>query len=253
MNLDAWIQSPYVGLIGTIVGIIGLVVALVALILYFKDRRTKEPSFAKKSINITRQMASRVPGLEIQFLDRPVQNFTITKIAFWNNGRATVEREDVVDPVRFRVRGAGTILQHEILYASGPSNNIVTSLGEERSEITLDFSYLDRHEGAVIKIAHTGRSGADIVVSGKMKGVKLIQRSITRWASGVAEGLWWILIAVMWASVVIVVFATAKAAFPWRVSLGCLLGLPVIHCLRLAYIHIFRMIPKTLKVFGQDF
>ncbi len=232
------------------IGLAGLLVGLICLVLYLKDRRIKKPCYSNRSFNITHGLASRFKGLEIRFLDQPVSELTVTTIAFWNAGGQTIDRNDVADPIRFKLKEGCRILQYELLRMTDPTNRAVLHPQEDGSEIRLEFEYFDKNEGVVINITHTGLTSEDIQVFGKIKGVRLIHRKVARESEGWRVGLFWILSTLFWIVFAILWMSYAKWSWQGTPWIGVtVFGLVAIHMLRMAYLHITRYMPKELDVF----
>src|SRR5258708_33075831 len=94
------------GWIGPTIGLVSLSLAI-TFFLITRRARLKIPSWSSRSTNLVRGFASNLPGLAIFFRNEIVETLTVTRIAFWNRGMATIDRNDIApsDPVRIVALG----------------------------------------------------------------------------------------------------------------------------------------------------
>src|SRR5690348_3368862 len=82
---------------------IGVVVtAIVAYIFYRLSRRTKEPTWDARTNVLIQGYGSKIKGLIITYGNTAIENLSITKVLFWNNGKGTMSSQDIAsaDPLR---------------------------------------------------------------------------------------------------------------------------------------------------------
>src|SRR5262245_54413665 len=91
MDLGIFI-SPLFGLINFALAIFGLIVGY---ILFLKSRRLKEPCWAMQTINLIQGISAQLSDLEVRFREQRVENISISRIAFWNQGAETIERSHI--------------------------------------------------------------------------------------------------------------------------------------------------------------
>ena len=170
--------------IASIVAIVLSIVAIVVTRWYYKE---KKPFYSIRSVNIIKNIFDDFDLLELSYSGKKIENFTVSKIAFWNGGLETIHRKDIVSPEPLIVKAKeGTdILDAKIIYSRDPANEF--SLTKDQLQFRLDFDYIDKGHGTIIQLIHTGLSNTDIEVKGKIKGagplkMKFIpQNSIKFW------------------------------------------------------------------------
>lgn len=169
--------------IGPLIGLISLSLAVTFFILA-RRARLKRPTWAVRSNNLVRGFASRLPDLEILFRNKKVDTVTVTRIAFWNRGLATIDRNDIAaaDPLRIAPHGGTRLLDVRVVQVSGESSRFEAALDGEGKAAYLRFDFLDRDHGAVVQIVHTGASSDDLSVVGTIKGAGTPVRRTTRGA-----------------------------------------------------------------------
>lgn len=162
-----------IDIIGTTVGISGI---LFGYYLYRVGRRVKEPSWSIRSNNLIRNYGSRLAGLRVQFGDQDVQNLTVSRILFWNAGGDTIRKSDITsaNPLKIIPCNDAALLEARVLSASSESNKVSCIAHADQKGAFLEFDYLDRDQGAVIQIVHTGTSSNDLTLVGDIIGAPLL-------------------------------------------------------------------------------
>jgi len=94
------------------------------------------------------------------------------------SGRTTIRKQDVVKPqgIVLKVKDGYKILHAEIIQRNASENNFDTTSSQDKTQATLTFEYIDRNEGVVIQIFHTGLKDEDIEVVGKVMAAGSPQR-----------------------------------------------------------------------------
>ena len=162
-------KSSWLSILAFAIGIIGILIGIYTLL----GKKEKSPRYAITSNNIIRDFVSVFKPLEIKYSNQEIKNFTITKIVFWNNGRETINKEDVVnaDPISIHIKDGYNILDKEIIGKNENTNNFSLEDSADKSSFNIEFDYIDKHNGIVIQILHTGKSSDDIEFCGRIKGV----------------------------------------------------------------------------------
>src|SRR5258707_12551413 len=96
--IPPWL-GPLIGLISLTLGVIFFSLA--------RRARLKRTAWAIRSNNLVRDFAASLPELEILYRHEKVDTLTVTRIAFWNRGMATIDRNDIAsaDPLRISPLG----------------------------------------------------------------------------------------------------------------------------------------------------
>lgn len=160
-----------------IFGILGVALAIVGLIasfyFYRKSIRIKEPVYSIKSNNVISDYSSTYQNLTVSYKNERVENFTVSKVLFFNKGAETLNRDDIATMNRLRIlANQGIILDTTVLQVNNPSSDFKVGLNRENNWIVVDFDYLNQHQGAVIEVIHTGLSSRGMEIVGDMKEVK---------------------------------------------------------------------------------
>lgn len=166
--------------ISFVIGLLGLGLTILGLFLTWRANKKKEPLFAVRTTKLIKEDVHKISPIHIHYLDKEINNLSISKIAFWNNGRETINSADVAknNPLRIKIDDEYEILDCEIIYTKNTSNGFSIKLSEDRKNISIDFDYMDYHEGFVIQIYHTGESSSNFNFLGQIKSCKTIDRYV---------------------------------------------------------------------------
>lgn len=117
--------------------------------------------------------------LDILYNGTPVNNLTVTKIVFWNNAFPTINAIDIVKASPLLISAKeGSLLDVSIINGQ-QSSNCITTTDIKDNKVSISFDYLDRKEGGIVQIIHTGNS-YDISLSGKLKGGKIVMQKYSK-------------------------------------------------------------------------
>lgn len=162
--------------------IISYVIALIGtgfgLISFFRSKLVQKPRFKKMSAVITEDMISKGSSVHIQNGGQRLNQLTISIIAFWNDG-ITLKREDISSKSPFRVElcQEDTEILDCFLSYSEKENDVTLQIAEDRKSIILDFDYLAKRQGFVLKTLHSGLGSTALNVDGAMKNEGKIIKS----------------------------------------------------------------------------
>lgn len=149
----------------------------IILTLYF--RKTKHPLYAIKSINLIDDSLTDITDVGIFYKEKKVNSFTISKIVIWNKGKETLNYSDLADKNKLRIltKSPYEIINFEILQVSSTINGV--EVVKEGSEYFIMFDFLEKDQGFVLKIFHTGSKSDDVKIKGTFKGCGEIKKAGT--------------------------------------------------------------------------
>jgi len=161
-------------LVGEIIGVLGILIGfVVSYYFYYRSKREKSPCWAIKSNNLISGFESELPDLQVLFKAKNLKNLTISKILLWNDGNETISSQDLetINPLRIISKDDAEILDVKVLQINNKSSQITTKVDENNNQIKINFDYLDKNQGAVFQVIHTGLSSNDLCIVGDIKGV----------------------------------------------------------------------------------
>jgi hypothetical protein len=145
---------------------------VLAIIFYYRSKSVKIPCYGRKSQTLVTPELMEHSPLRVTFNSKPVETLTMTYVAFWNDGKATIGGEDVAatDPLRIVADEKCDILAAEIICSNRPANGFKVNLRRQDRVVHINFDFVDNKNGVVIRIYHTGQENQDIDIIGTIKG-----------------------------------------------------------------------------------
>ncbi len=182
MNFDDLLSlfqdNPILNVVFLVVALIGV---FATIFFYVKSIRKREPTFSIRSINLVLEKINKIDGLEISFQEEKIDNLSVSKIAFYNNGKETIRRDDIApkDPIRIIIDNKYKILDADILFQKKQANNF--EIKNDGKQVEVLFDYIDYAEGAVFQLIHTGKSSDDLEIKGTVFGSdKIKEKSLSK-------------------------------------------------------------------------
>lgn len=168
-----WLSgNPQLNLVFLILAIASVTVSI---LLYFKSKKSKDPIYLTKSYSIIDDYISAINGLEIKYQEHEIKRLTISKVAFWNGGRDTINRDDIApsDKLRIEVEGDGEIISARPILEKRDAININAIVQNNQAYIGFDF--LDYGDGGIFEIYHTGSADIPLKLNGTIKSASRIK------------------------------------------------------------------------------
>ncbi|MFB2121443.1 hypothetical protein [Parapedobacter sp. 2B3] len=156
--------------------LIGFVGVILAIVFYFKALKEKRPTFNIKSFGLIDSKLSTINKLEIRYNNSSINNLSVSKIAIWNAGMEPITKADFApsDHLRIMSRNSVVIYDYELSYQK-EVNNISVTLQRE-NQVYINFDFLNKNDGLILSIYHSGHSSDDILVTGTFIGAKKISK-----------------------------------------------------------------------------
>lgn len=155
-------------LFGSALGVLGIILGFY---FYFLSRKFSRLSLQKQEVSIIGMHRSApADGLEIRYKGKAVPRVTKVTAFFWNSGTDTIEGSQIAttDPLRINISEDSHLLNIEIIKQSRIVNNVHLEAKNDHNGIYFDF--LDKNDGFVLEILHSGGKG-DLIFSGTIKGI----------------------------------------------------------------------------------
>jgi hypothetical protein len=176
LNLDSLANNPLISIGSLALGMLGV---LLAIVFYIRAQKNKTPCFDYSNNTLIEGLHKALDGLEVRYKGVSQERITITKVVFWNDGRETIDRQDLVqkDPLRIVCPNNLEVLDVQVVSDNADLNSIVVGEVEAKEssvEYPISFEYLDHQESFVVQLIHNGDSSVEFCVEGKIKGVKSI-------------------------------------------------------------------------------
>ena len=155
--LDNALASLSPGWIGNLLGIVGLIAAGAT---YFLTRKRKILAYLVQGNWLLGSNGAELPKqVTVMFEGKDIPRLTRSRLIMWNKGEETIQGEDIVgsDPLRIDFDPDVRILSANILKTSRDVIGGVYTIAEvDKSSIAVEFEFLDKGDGFVLEILHTG-------------------------------------------------------------------------------------------------
>lgn len=167
--ISSFLISPWFNGISFLITILSVILAY---IFYKKSSKNIVPKYTLTSKKMIANNISEYGPLTVYYDGHEIPNFTASEFVFWNDGNATLLHDDIAsaDPLRFTAAAPYEILSARIIKASSPANKFSVLCSPDSANVEVEFDYLDKGQGGVIQILHTGEKSGDLAFSGSIKG-----------------------------------------------------------------------------------
>jgi hypothetical protein len=177
-TINSLASNPWITVGGFVIGLLGVVLAVV---FYVKAKKERVPCYEHSSNTLIEGVDKTLDGLQLHYRGQPQSRITVTKVVFWNEGRETIDKSDLViaDPVRILCPLSVDILDIQIVQSSSSANAVRLGLPSSSGKHTsypIEFEYLDHKDYFVIQIVHNGDDTPRFNIIGKIKGVSELVR-----------------------------------------------------------------------------
>lgn len=170
MNLEKLMENPYAWLVLATCTIGAMIFALYT---WFAGKERKEISFSSNSFKIINAGKSTIPELQLLYQNKAIDNLTITRFAIWNSGNRVISSDDIVavKPLTLACHNNETKILDATIIKQGEPTNMFKTIRAEEDKFILDFDYIDKQDGIVLQVLHTGPS-INLELECKIKGGK---------------------------------------------------------------------------------
>lgn len=167
-----------IGIFNLVLGVLTILGFWLSYIGYLRARRVELPRYATRSSNIINKSTSfTTSAITVSAGNKPIDTLTITKLAFWNAGKITLDKKNVAkkDPFVIKCAPGTEIIDYEVQLKE-KANDVNLKLSPRKDRINVCFDYFAYKQGFVLKIYHTGESSTDISLEGSIKSGHEIKR-----------------------------------------------------------------------------
>lgn len=173
MNLEELMGNPYAWLILSVCTVFSVIYAIYAGV---KGKEKKEISYIVNTHEIVQAGKNMIPEFQISYRGQTIDDLTVTRFAIWNSGNRLLNSNDIVDtkPLSITSNDDGPdILDASIIKRSEESNKFTIDKKSAHCA-ELQFDYIDKQDGIIVQILHTG-SAKNISLSTLIKGGKKLK------------------------------------------------------------------------------
>lgn len=173
-TLESLLQSPLVSILSLVLAVVGI---LLAAVFFIKSRRIKKARYSINNRTVIETSGSEITGLQVQYDGNQQDRITVSKVGIWNCGTEPIRPPDIATscPLLIQVHPGADVLAADVIYTTEEANQfhldaITPADGDMPTSIPFSFEFLDRKDGAVVQIVHTGPQSHPISITGKLIG-----------------------------------------------------------------------------------
>lgn len=165
--LEKLMDSP---IAWTVLAILAIASFIYAIYCQHKNKEKKEFSYIQKSNSLIRKKKSKFEKLNITYNNQAVEDLCVSRFTIWNSGNKTINNIDIVETKEITISTLddNQILDVELIACSEETNRFKIEKANEHT-IKILFDYVDKKEGIVLQIIHTGTSDS-LKIDCKIKG-----------------------------------------------------------------------------------
>lgn len=168
MTLTDLMANPYCWLLLAICTVSGLGFGIYQIL---TNRQNKEISFVKHKFYAIEKGKKSIDGLDILYKGQKTESLIVSRYAIWNSGNILINNnDDVVESRKLCLKclDDSKILDAKIIAVSEDSNLCKIDRIDD-NQVNLTFDYLDKNDGLIIQVLHTGKQDS-LVFDCKLKG-----------------------------------------------------------------------------------
>lgn len=174
-SLIHFFSNPVVGIIGSLASVAGI---LLGIYFYLDSKTVPDLMYFVQPARAVLVQSGR-PGRLTHTLNRDTLRTDVTavQIAFWNNGKQTIKRENLLKPFVLIMENGEPILEAVVRKTSRDVVGIVLQQDSlSRGRLTVSWNILERNDGGVIQFIYSGRPDAAIHAEGVIEGQTKIKK-----------------------------------------------------------------------------
>ncbi len=148
----------------------------ITILTYYLSKRPKKLLFSKSSFNIVSKSLSAIEKLKIEYNNKLIEQLSVSEIVIYNLGKSSIRRNDIAEKDKLRIELLqGRILTSEIKFQVNQINGYNIKTSNDRKTITIDFDFMERLEGLVIRMFHTAKNDSEIEIKGTIIGGRKVK------------------------------------------------------------------------------
>lgn len=173
MMVEQLMNNAYVWLGLSIISVFGIIFSIYT---WIANKEKKLITYSISTYEIVKAGKNIIPNIRIFYKNHDIDNLTITRFAIWNDGNRLLNSGDIVETVPLSIKSMDdgpVILDASIVKCSDESNMFKIKRKDPHC-VEMGFDYIDKQDGAIVQIMHTGIA-SEFTVLCKIKGGRKIR------------------------------------------------------------------------------
>lgn len=177
---EFFLNNPVVSAWISIISVFGIFITIIGFIIQLKDKERKSISYYKDTTKLISNKISSISKLKIEYNNEPISDLSITNLKVLNSGNCYIEPKDFYNKMELKIVAADNVkmLDAKIVNCCKPLSVINASIKNNQIEFT--YECIESREWFELLIYHTGTINDDIKVHGKIKGGKILDKTIIK-------------------------------------------------------------------------
>lgn len=174
-SLIRFFSNPAVGIVGSLASVAGI---FLAIYFYLDSKVAPELIYFVEPARAVVAEPGRLSRVRVRFDEKTVETgVTAVQIAFWNHGKQTIRKDDVLEPFVITTEHGEPILDATVRKASREVVGLELrqdSLAQGR--LIVSWNILERDDGGVVQLIYAGGPGNRVRAEGVIEGQREIRR-----------------------------------------------------------------------------
>lgn len=181
------------------------------------NKERKQLSFYKTSQPIIRDQRREFDKLSVLYDGQSVDSVCVSTVTIWNSGNRTINDSDIVESKELSISllDDNRILSADIIAISEDTNSFKINIIDNNC-VKITFDYVDKKDGVVVQIIHTGQSES-VDINCKIKGgysmKEVVNDSIPKTIAKVMDTEWFLKLSSIITTIGIVGFFFVSVVF----------------------------------------
>lgn len=180
--LTQWIaEHPVVTTWITLISLIGVFVTITAWVMQIRDKKRRAIFYTIATTVLIDDEITQIDGIKILFHNKEVASVGISNIKLWNSGNELLESSDFYPghELRIVVPKDEKILAATVIEETDDTCKVDVQISKlNTNQALVSFYCLEPRQGATINVYHTNVSEREVELEGKIKGGKVVNKSI---------------------------------------------------------------------------
>lgn len=158
-----------------VVVFLGIVISIIQIIISLRSEAKKQLCYAVKNNNVINESANKINNLKVIYNNKLISTLSISDILFYSKSGKLINYNEIrtLTPLSIKVED-GEILRSTVEFCKKKENDI--EIDNQGDIATITFDYLNKYDGAIFRIYHTGLDSDDVKLTGELKDTKIIRK-----------------------------------------------------------------------------
>jgi len=118
--------------------LIGIISLITGIVFYVKSKKIKKPTYIIRTTELVKDNVQISAKIEISYAGEKVKNLSISKLAFWNDGKEPIKLDDIPSKasIKIKIPEGYEILDFETIHQKKENNFKIHKTDNESKHTT---------------------------------------------------------------------------------------------------------------------